>query len=213
MQRRDIDLVRLVGEPRTCAVRESSDKNGAFEILSPGIGFYDLPPATGTFLRPGSFVGYLTVMRRYYHLLVPEGRHGVVTDVHASNRRQRVEYGQPLLTVSPRAEAAIATEFDASAAGTATSAEDVPEGMFGVRSPTDGILYRRANPQSPPYVEEGARVSHGTVLALVEVMKCFNPIVYPGEPEFPPEARVIRVVPDDAAEVKHGAVIVIVEPL
>ena len=212
MQRKDTDLVRLIGEPRTCAVRESSEKNGAFEVLSPGIGFYDLPPATGTFLTPGSFVGYLTVMRRYFHLVVPEGRHGVVTDVHISNRKQRVEYGQPLLTVSPRAEAAITTEFAATAAGGTPSDEDVPEGMFGVRSPTDGIFYRRSNPQSPPYVEEGARVSQGTVLALVEVMKCFNPIVYPGEPEFPPEARVVRVVPGDAAEVKHGAVIVIVEP-
>jgi acetyl-CoA carboxylase biotin carboxyl carrier protein len=176
------------------------------------VGLFDLPPAAGTFLMPGSFVGYLTRMRRYYHLLMPEGHHGVVTQLHVSDRKQRVEYGQPLFTVSAKAEAGLTTEFEKIEANTGKTDEGIPEGMFGVRSPTDGIFYRRANPQSPPYVEEGAVVEHGSVLALVEVMKCFNPILYPGEPEFPPRARIVRAVIKDATEVKHGSVIFVVEP-
>ena len=212
MQYKDTEIVRLIGEPRTCLVKESDDKDGHFDILSPGVGLFDMPPAPGAFLMPGSFVGYLTVMRRYFHLLMPEGHHGVVTRLHVTDRKQRVEYGQALFTVSATAEAGLITEFKKIEAGAGTADEGVPEGMFGVRSPTDGIFYRRPNPQSPPYVEEGAIIEQGSVLALVEVMKCFNPIVYPGEPEFPPRARVVEARVKDSAEVKHGSLIFIVEP-
>jgi biotin carboxyl carrier protein len=209
---KEVDLVRLIGEPRACIVRPSSDLDGHFDILCPGVGLYDMAPAAGTFVTPGSFVGYLTVLRRYFHLLLPEGHHGVVTHLHVSNRKQRVHYGQVLLTVSPRAESGLVTEFAEMEADSAAMDEGIPEGMFGLRSPTDGIFYRGANPQSPPYVEEGEMVSQGTVLALVEVMKCFNPIVYPGEPELPAKARVAKIVPDDASEVRHGSVLFVVEP-
>lgn len=211
MVHKETDLVRLIGDPETCMVRESRDKDGHFDILSPGVGLYDLAPAAGTYLTPGSFVGYLTVMRRYFHLLVPEGHHGVVTHLHVANRKQRVEYGQPLFTVSPMAETGLKTEFERMDAETPTAEEGIPEGMFGVRSPTDGIFYSRANPQSPPYVEVGAEVSRGDVLALVEVMKCFNPIVYPGEPEFPARGRIVRVIPRDTTEVKHGSILFIIQ--
>jgi biotin carboxyl carrier protein len=211
MQPKDTEIVRLIGGPKTCLVRESSDKDGHFDILAPGVGLFDMPPAVGTFLLPGSFVGYLTVMRRYFHLLMPEGHHGVVTRLHVADRKQRVEYGQALFTVSAKAEAGLTTEFRKIEADTGRAGDGIPEGMFGVRSPTDGIFYRRANPQSPPYVEEGALVEQGSVLALVEVMKCFNPILYPGEPEFPPRARVVRAMAEDATEVKHGLVIFVVE--
>jgi acetyl-CoA carboxylase biotin carboxyl carrier protein len=212
MQHKETDLIRLVGEARTCIVRESRGKDGHFDILSPGVGLYDMPPAAGTYVTPGSFVGYLTVLRRYFHLLVPEGHHGIVTHVHVSNRKQRVEYGQPLLTVSPRAEAGLTTEFAEMDSEKVVTDDDVPDGMFGVRSPTDGIFYRRPNPQSPSYVEEGQVITQGSVLALVEVMKCFNPIVYPGEPEFPPSGKIVRIVAKDATEVKHGSVLVVVAP-
>jgi biotin carboxyl carrier protein len=211
MQHKEVDLIRLMGGAKTCIVRESRDKDGHFDILAPAVGLYDMPPAAGTYLTPGSFVGYLTVLRRYFHLAVPEGHHGVVTHLHVSNRKQRVEYGQPLLTVSPQAEVGLTTELTKIETETQTARDDVPEGMFGIRSPTDGIFYRRANPQSPAYVEEGQTVTQGSVLALVEVMKCFNPIVYPGEPEFPPKGRIVRIVADDATEVKHGEVLLVVE--
>jgi biotin carboxyl carrier protein len=212
MAGKNTGLVRLVGEPRTCLVRESADQKGVFDVASPAIGLFDLPPAVGTFVRPGSFVGYLTVMRRYYHLMVPEGRHGVVTEVHISARKQRVEFGQRLFTVSPEVASGLVLGTEKAGSVASASDEGVSEGMFGVKSPTDGIFYRRANPQSPAYVEEGTVVTHGTVLALVEVMKCFNPIVYPGEPEFPARGRIVRITTKDTTEVKHGAVLFVVEP-
>jgi biotin carboxyl carrier protein len=205
------DIVRLVGEPRTCLVRESAEHKGVFEILSPAIGLFDMPPAVGAYLRPGSFAGYLTVLRRYYHLMIPEGHHGVVTHVHVRTRKQRVQFGEPLFMVSPEAASGAALELEIREAKTVTADEGVPEGMFAVRSPTDGIFYKRANPQSPAYVEEGSVVTQGTVLALVEVMKCFNPIVYAGEPEFPPRGRVAKIIAKDATEVKHGGLLMLIE--
>jgi acetyl-CoA carboxylase biotin carboxyl carrier protein len=212
MAARDNDLVRLLGEPKTCMARESQEHEGTFEVVSPAIGLYDMPPHVGAFVGPGSFVGYLTIMRRYHHLMVPEGHHGVVTRVHVSHRKQRVEYGQPLFTVSPEALSGAFLGIEKTEGGAAAADQGVAEGTFGVKSPTDGIFYCRANPQSPAYVEEGAVVSQGTVLALVEVMKCFNPIVYPGEPEFPAKGRIVRIAAKDTTEVKHGAVLFVVEP-
>jgi biotin carboxyl carrier protein len=212
MEPKDTEIVRLIGEPKTCLVRDSGEKDGHFDILAPAIGLFDMPPAPGAFLMPGSFVGYLTVMRRYFHLMMPEGHHGVVTRLHITDRKHRVEYGQPLFTVSSKAETGLTMELERLEADTGHADEGIPEGMFGVRSPTDGIFYRRPSPQSPPYVEEGAVVEQGSVLALVEVMKCFNPIHYPGEPEFPPRARVVRATVEDTTEVKHGSVIFVVQP-
>lgn len=43
-----------------------------------------------------------------------------------------------------------------------------------IRSPVPGVFYRRPDPDSPPFVEEGDAVEPGTVVGLVEVMKQFH---------------------------------------
>jgi len=212
MARREHDILRLMGEPRTCVVREREGHKGHFDVLSPGVGLYDLPPAVGTFLEPGSFVGYLTVLRRYFHLMLPENHHGVVSEHLITTRKHRVEYGKPLFRVSPESTSLVEAAHEVGEAEPGAASDDIPEGMFGLRSPTDGIFYHRPNPQSPPYVEEGAIITQGATMGLVEVMKCFNPIIYPGEPEFPHEARVVRIAAQDSTEVKHGTVLYVVEP-
>ena len=42
-----------------------------------------------------------------------------------------------------------------------------------ISSRLPGIFYRKPNPESPPYVEIGQRVTDSTVIGLVEVMKSF----------------------------------------
>jgi biotin carboxyl carrier protein len=212
MAQREIEMMRLMGERWTCPVREVEGHQGHFDVLSPGVGLYDLPPAVGTFLEPGSFVGYLTVLRKYFHLALPENHHGAVTEHFITTRKHRVEYGEVLFRVSPESASLADAVHDIEEAAPGAVSDDIPEGMLGVRSPTDGIFYRRPNPQSPPYAEEGDTIRQGATLGLVEVMKCFNPIVYPGEPEFPREARIVRIAAQDSAEVKHGTVLYIVEP-
>jgi acetyl-CoA carboxylase biotin carboxyl carrier protein len=50
------------------------------------------------------------------------------------------------------------------------------QGLVAVRSPVMGVFYRAASPETPPYVEVGARVEEGDIVGLVEAMKVFNEI-------------------------------------
>ena len=62
------------------------------------------------------------------------------------------------------------------------------------------------------FVDVGARVVAGTVLGLVEVMKCFNQITY-GGPGLPEDGIVSRVLVEDAAEVHFGQPLFHIRPL
>ena len=45
-----------------------------------------------------------------------------------------------------------------------------------VKAPMPGTFYRRPDPESEAYVEEGSSVSAGDTIGLVEVMKSFHEI-------------------------------------
>ena len=45
-----------------------------------------------------------------------------------------------------------------------------------VRAQMPGTFYRRPDPESDPYVEEGEQVSAGDTVGLIEVMKSFHEV-------------------------------------
>ena len=45
-----------------------------------------------------------------------------------------------------------------------------------IKSPMPGTFYRRPDPESDPFVNEGDTVSPGDTVGLVEVMKSFHEI-------------------------------------
>jgi acetyl-CoA carboxylase biotin carboxyl carrier protein len=45
-----------------------------------------------------------------------------------------------------------------------------------VNAPLTGVFYRSPTPQAPPFVQIGAIVNKGDVVALIEAMKLFNEI-------------------------------------
>ena len=45
-----------------------------------------------------------------------------------------------------------------------------------VRAQIPGTFYRRPDPESDPYVEEGDQVSAGDTIGLIEVMKSFHEV-------------------------------------
>ncbi len=45
-----------------------------------------------------------------------------------------------------------------------------------VKSPMPGTFYRRPDPESASYAEEGQKVSAGDTVGLVEVMKSFHEV-------------------------------------
>jgi biotin carboxyl carrier protein len=50
------------------------------------------------------------------------------------------------------------------------------DGVAIVTAPLLGVFYRRPDPDTPPFVEEGQQVAEGTVLGLIEVMKTFHEV-------------------------------------
>lgn len=51
--------------------------------------------------------------------------------------------------------------------------------LIEVKAPISGIFYRTPAPATPPFVEVGATVRKGQVLALLEAMKLFSKIKAP----------------------------------
>jgi biotin carboxyl carrier protein len=45
-----------------------------------------------------------------------------------------------------------------------------------IKSPLNGIFYRRPSPKEPCFVEVGDKVEEGQVIGLIEAMKVFNEI-------------------------------------
>ena len=45
-----------------------------------------------------------------------------------------------------------------------------------IRAQMPGTFYRRPDPESDPYVEEGGQVSAGDTVGLIEVMKSFHEV-------------------------------------
>lgn len=45
-----------------------------------------------------------------------------------------------------------------------------------VKAPLPGTFYRRPDPESDPYVQEGDAVSAGDTVGLIEVMKSFHEV-------------------------------------
>jgi acetyl-CoA carboxylase biotin carboxyl carrier protein len=45
-----------------------------------------------------------------------------------------------------------------------------------IKAPMPGTFYRRPDPESDVYVEEGAEVSAGDTVGLIEVMKSFHEV-------------------------------------
>lgn len=84
--------------------------------------------------------------------------------------------------------------------------DDVPAGLFAVRSPMAGTFYRAPAPGATPFVEVGQEVEPDDTVCIVEVMKLMNSI------PAGVRGRVVRICADNAAAVRHDQVLVLVEP-
>jgi biotin carboxyl carrier protein len=207
-------------------------------LRSPGVGKVVTLAPRGAWLEAGAVAGVLRILRREMDLVVPEGCRGVVLErmpggavgaagagAMAGARHPSVAHGDVLIRVGAGVFTGEDAEgVDAGAHGAADAPgvggaiqgahdrSDVPAGMIAIRSPTDGLFYRRPSPDLPPYIEEGTSVGKGTVLGLVEVMKCFNQIVYGRDGEIAASGTVAKILAADGSEVRSGQVLVLVKP-
>ena len=88
----------------------------------------------------------------------------------------------------------------------AAAAEEVPDGLVGVRSPLPGTFYRSPRPGTPPFVGDGDSVESDTVVGLVETMKLFTSVAAGAA------GTLVEFCVPDATSVEQDAVVALVKP-
>lgn len=75
-----------------------------------------------------------------------------------------------------------------------------------IKSPMIGTFYRSPNPDSPPFVSVGDKVSKGQTVCIIEAMKLFNEI------ESEVSGTVIKIMVENSTPVEYDQVLYLVEP-
>lgn len=90
------------------------------------------------------------------------------------------------------------------AAGEREGAASSP--LVTMEAPMVGTFYRAANPQAPPYVNEGDLIKEGQVVGVIEAMKLMNEI------EARVSGRVARILVENGQPVEYGQPLFLVDP-
>jgi len=69
-----------------------------------------------------------------------------------------------------------------------------------------GTFYRAANPDAPPFVQEGDAVEVGQTVCILEAMKLFNEI------QSEVAGRVVSVLVENGAPVEYGQPLFLIDP-
>ncbi len=75
-----------------------------------------------------------------------------------------------------------------------------------IKSPMIGTFYRSANPDSPPFVSVGDKVSKGQTVCIIEAMKLFNEI------ESEVSGTIVKATIENSSPVEYDQVLFVVEP-
>src|SRR5258706_1157493 len=75
-----------------------------------------------------------------------------------------------------------------------------------IKSPMIGTFYRSANPDSPPFVSVGDKITKGQTVCIIEAMKRFNEI------ESEVSGTIVKVMVESSSPVEYDQVLFVVEP-
>ncbi len=75
-----------------------------------------------------------------------------------------------------------------------------------IKSPMIGTFYRTANPDSPPFISVGDKVTKGQTVCIIEAMKLFNEI------ESEVSGTIVRAMIENSSPVEYDQVLFVVEP-
>jgi len=84
---------------------------------------------------------------------------------------------------------------------------EAAEGTHHVNSPMVGTFYRRPDPTSDPFVEEGDQVKKGQTLCIIEAMKLMNEI------ESDVDGIITDILVENAKPVEFGQRLFTIKPL
>ncbi len=195
-EHRDVLLARLVSRP-----------DGKLELRCPAVGLWREQPGRGSLIHPKAAIGQLEVLGRLHPLQAPAEARGLVVDTggDSTHARRPVDFEQMLLLVDP---AAASLDIDV---GPSQQGADTATGGMVFRASSSGRFYARPGPDKEPFVEVGVVLERGQAVAILEVMKTFNRLLYGGD-ELPARARVLRIIPADGDDLNAGDPILELEP-
>jgi acetyl-CoA carboxylase biotin carboxyl carrier protein len=75
-----------------------------------------------------------------------------------------------------------------------------------IKSPMIGTFYRQSNPDSPPFVSVGDKITKGQTVCIIEAMKLFNEI------ESEVSGTVVKVILENSSPVEYDQLLFVVEP-
>lgn len=75
-----------------------------------------------------------------------------------------------------------------------------------IKSPMIGTFYRSANPDSPPFVSVGDKITKGQTVCIIEAMKLFNEI------ESEVSGTIVKAMVENSSPVEYDQVLFVVEP-
>lgn len=75
-----------------------------------------------------------------------------------------------------------------------------------IKSPMIGTFYRSGNPDTPPFVSVGDKISKGQAVCIIEAMKLFNEI------ESEVSGTLVKVMVENASPVEYDQVLFVIEP-
>ena len=118
-------------------------------------------------------------------------------------RLSRVTSTEPVAAAPPVAAAApVAVAVSEPVAELSANPADHPG---AVKSPMVGTVYTAPEPDAPAFITEGATVTAGQTLFIVEAMKVMNPITAPKA------GTVVKIFVQNAQPIEFGEALVIVE--
>ncbi len=112
-------------------------------------------------------------------------------------------FAPPPQAVQPLAPAPVPSVVEA--APETSPGQDLASNPATLTSPMVGTSYLSAEPGTPPFVSEGAVVSEGQTILIVEAMKTMNQI--PAHCS----GKVTRILVEDGQPVEYGEPLVVIE--
>ncbi len=114
----------------------------------------------------------------------------------------------PVMTQAPAAPAQIVTSPPVAQLAEKSTVAEIPAGkkMLEIKSPMIGTFYRSGNPDTPPMVSVGDKVTKGQPVCIIEAMKLFNEI------ESEVSGTIVKAAVENSSPVEYDQILFVVDP-
>ncbi len=185
--------------------------DGTLELRAPSVGLLRDGASVGRIVHAGDVVGQLEILGTVHVVLAAAGAEGAVVEdaaallqMHARSKTP-LAYDDAFVVLDPKAASS------QSHAGKAAASKSASTTGLVLKAPSSGRYYGRPGPGKDAFVKVGDVLTQGQTVALLEVMKTFNRVLYGGA-SLPERARVTAIVPAEESDVQSGSVLLELEP-